>query len=108
MWVRTLGPVPDDEPLRAAILAYASDLTLLDAATFAHGRSVWDPQLQMASIDHAMWFHRPIDLSDWVLYSSESPSIDRLARLHAGPHLRSRRHPYRLGGAGRPDAAAVA
>lgn len=74
IWIRTSGPVPDDAPLRASILAYASDMTLLDAATFAHGRSVWDPQLQMASLDHAMWFHRPIDLSDWLLYTSESPS----------------------------------
>ena len=74
VWVRVVGPVPDNAPLHASILAYASDLTLLDAATFAHGRSTWDPELQMASLDHAMWFHRPIDLSDWILYSSESPS----------------------------------
>ncbi|OXT02344.1 acyl-CoA thioesterase II [Notoacmeibacter marinus] len=74
VWIRTLGEVPDDNPLRAAILAYASDMTLLDAATFPHGRSVWDPQLQMASLDHAMWFHRHNDLSDWMLYTSDSPS----------------------------------
>ncbi|RLQ89055.1 acyl-CoA thioesterase II [Notoacmeibacter ruber] len=76
VWIRTLGAetVPDDAPLRSAILAYASDMTLLDTATFAHGRSVWDPQLQMASLDHAMWFHRPTNLSDWLLYSSESPT----------------------------------
>jgi acyl-CoA thioesterase-2 len=74
VWLRATGPVPDDRALQAAILAYLSDMTLLDTSTFPHGRSVFDPELQMASLDHAMWFHRPTNLDDWLLYTSDSPS----------------------------------
>ncbi|WP_336055275.1 acyl-CoA thioesterase II [Nitratireductor sp. CH_MIT9313-5] len=74
VWLRATGPVPDDRALQAAILAYLSDMTLLDTSTFPHGRSVFDPELQMASLDHAMWFHRPTKLDDWLLYTSDSPS----------------------------------
>ena len=74
IWVRTTGPVPDDRRLRAAVLAYLSDMTLLDTALFAHGTSVLDRALQVASLDHAMWFHRPPVLDDWLLYSQDSPS----------------------------------
>src|SRR5690606_2909709 len=59
VWLRTTGPVPADRALQAAILAYLSDMTLLDTATFAHGRSGFDPDVQIASLDHAMSFHRP-------------------------------------------------
>ncbi|HVW55191.1 MAG TPA: acyl-CoA thioesterase II [Rhizobiaceae bacterium] len=74
VWLRLQGPVPDDRGLQAAILAYISDMTLLDTSTFAHGRSGFDPDLQMASLDHAMWFHRPHPLSGWLLYTQDSPS----------------------------------
>src|SRR5690606_23249587 len=74
-WVRTVGPVPDDRAIQAAILAYLSDMTLLDTATFAHGRSGFDPDIQMASLDHAMWFHRQNRLDDWLLYTQDSPSM---------------------------------
>lgn len=74
IWIRTTGEVPDDRALQAAVLAYLSDMTLLDTATFAHGRAVFDPDLQVASLDHAMWFHRPNRLDDWLLYSQDSPS----------------------------------
>ncbi|TWG97866.1 (3S)-malyl-CoA thioesterase [Mesorhizobium sp. J18] len=74
VWLRTTGPVPADRALQAAILAYLSDMTLLDTATFAHGRSGFDPDVQMASLDHAMWFHRPNPLDDWLLYTQDSPS----------------------------------
>jgi len=73
VWVRTTGPVPDDRIIQAAILAYLSDMTLLDTALFAHGRSVFDRSLQVASLDHAMWFHRPFAFDDWLLYSMDSP-----------------------------------
>lgn len=73
-WLRLAGPVPDDRGVQAAILAYISDMTLLDTSTFAHGRSGFDPDLQMASLDHAMWFHRPHPLSGWLLYIQDSPS----------------------------------
>ncbi|MEQ8480828.1 MAG: acyl-CoA thioesterase II [Hoeflea sp.] len=74
VWIRATGPVPDDRIIQAAILAYLSDMTLLDTALFAHGRSVFDRNLQVASLDHAMWFHRPTKLDDWLLYSMDSPN----------------------------------
>jgi len=74
VWIRTTGPVPDDRIIQAAILAYLSDMTLLDTALFAHGKSVFDRNLQVASLDHAMWFHRPSKLDDWLLYSMDSPN----------------------------------
>ena len=74
VWVRMTGPVPDERPLQAAILAYLSDMTLLDTSTFAHGRIGFDPELQMASLDHAMWFHRQHKLDDWLLYTQDSPN----------------------------------
>ncbi|MCP8894672.1 acyl-CoA thioesterase II [Shinella daejeonensis] len=74
IWVRTTGPVPADRHLQAAVLAYLSDMTLLDTALFAHGTSILDRSLQAASLDHAMWFHRPPVFDDWLLYSQESPS----------------------------------
>lgn len=74
VWVRMTGPVPDDRDLQAALLAYLSDMTLLDTSTFAHGRIGFDPQIQMASLDHAMWFHRRHRLDDWLLYAQDSPN----------------------------------
>ncbi|MDE1156750.1 MAG: acyl-CoA thioesterase II [Neorhizobium sp.] len=74
VWVRTLGDVPDDPALHAAVLAYLSDMTLLDASLYPHGTSIFDPTLQVASLDHAMWFHRPVSFDDWLLYTQDSPS----------------------------------
>ncbi|PYE88937.1 acyl-CoA thioesterase II [Phyllobacterium leguminum] len=74
VWIRTTGPVPDDRALQAAVLAYISDMTLLDTSLHAHGRSIFDRDLQVASLDHAMWFHHPNKLDDWLLYTQDSPS----------------------------------
>ncbi|ENN84884.1 putative acyl-CoA thioesterase [Rhizobium freirei PRF 81] len=74
IWIRLTGPMPDDRLYQNAVLAYLSDMTLLDVALNAHGTSVLDPRIQVASLDHAMWFHRPFRLDDWLLYSQESPS----------------------------------
>lgn len=74
VWLRVCGEVPDERPLQSALLAYLSDMTLLDTANFAHGRNMFDPDLQMASLDHAMWFHRPPRLDDWLLYVQDSPN----------------------------------
>jgi acyl-CoA thioesterase-2 len=74
VWVRTTGPLPDDRRLHQVVLAYLSDLTLLDTSLLVHGRGVFDPTLQVASLDHAMWFHRPARADDWLLYVQESPS----------------------------------
>ncbi len=74
VWVKMAGEVPDDRRLQTAILAYLSDMTLLDSATYAHGRVGFDPEIQMASLDHAMWFHRQHKLDDWLLYTQDSPT----------------------------------
>ncbi|RFC65514.1 acyl-CoA thioesterase II [Fulvimarina endophytica] len=74
VWVRCNGEIGDDPHLNAAVLAYLSDMTLLDTSLFAHGLSVFDERVQAASLDHSMWFHRPIRASEWLLYAQESPS----------------------------------
>lgn len=74
VWVRVKGEVPDNRRLQSAILSYLSDMTLLDTATFAHGCTGFDKNIQMASLDHAMWFHRTHKLDDWLLYTADSPS----------------------------------
>ena len=73
VWVKANGVVPEDRGTAAAVLAYVSDMTLLDTALFPHGLSVFDRTLQAASLDHAMWFHSDPDFSDWLLYTQDSP-----------------------------------
>ena len=73
-WFRTAGPLPDDPALHRCVLAYASDLTLLDASLVAHGRTLFEPEFQAASLDHALWFHRPFRADDWLLNAQDSPS----------------------------------
>ncbi|KAA0969666.1 acyl-CoA thioesterase II [Aureimonas fodinaquatilis] len=74
VWVRCLSDIGDDPKLNAAVLAYLSDMTLLDTSLFAHGMSIFDRRVQAASLDHAMWFHRPFRVSEWLLYTQDSPS----------------------------------
>ncbi len=74
VWMRADGRLPDDPTLHACIVTYASDMTLLDTTILPFGLS-WDsPGLQMASLDHAMWFHRPFRADDWLLYDQEAIS----------------------------------
>jgi acyl-CoA thioesterase-2 len=74
VWMRALGQLPDDPLVHAAVLAYASDYTLLEPVIRRHGLTWTDPRLRPASLDHAMWFHRPVRIDEWVLYTSTSPS----------------------------------
>jgi acyl-CoA thioesterase-2 len=74
IWFRAVGRLPDDEMLHRRLLAYVSDFFLLDTATLPHGTSLLRPTLVMASIDHAMWFHRTLRVDDWLLYAMDSPS----------------------------------
>lgn len=74
IWVRAIGKVGDDEMLHRRLLAYVSDFFLLDTATLPHGTSFLKPTLIMATIDHAMWFHRPLRVDDWLLCAMDSPS----------------------------------
>jgi acyl-CoA thioesterase-2 len=74
VWLRTTGPLPDDPLLHAAVLAYASDYALLEPVIRRHGLAWSDPRLRPASLDHAMWFHRPARADEWILYTQSSPS----------------------------------
>ena len=74
IWFRATGKLPFDPAIQQAVLAYASDMTLLDTSLFAHGRAIFDKNLQVASLDHAMWFHRPVNMEEWHLYSQDSPN----------------------------------
>lgn len=74
IWIKTAGPMPDTPYLHKAVAAYTSDFTLLDTALIAHGKLLYDPDMQLASLDHAMWFHRDFRIDDWLLYVQESPT----------------------------------
>ncbi len=73
VWIKATGRLGDDLALHQCVLAYASDFTLLDTALIAHGRFIFDPRLMLASLDHALWFHRPFRADDWLLYAQDSP-----------------------------------
>ena len=75
IWMRATGRLPDnDPPLHQCVLAYASDFSLLDTALIAHGKLMFDKDVQLASLDHALWFHRPFRADEWLLYAQDSPS----------------------------------
>ena len=73
-WLRTAGSMPDDPIIHQAMLAYASDFGFSTTALLPHGVSFLHPQMQIASLDHAMWFHRPFRMDEWLLHSKDSPS----------------------------------
>ncbi|HVC02028.1 MAG TPA: acyl-CoA thioesterase II [Steroidobacteraceae bacterium] len=74
VWFRAVDRLPDDEALHRSLLAYVSDYSLLETAMMPHGLSFASDGLVMASIDHAMWFHRAVRVDDWLLYATDSPS----------------------------------
>jgi acyl-CoA thioesterase II len=73
VWLRVNGELPDDPLLHVCLMTYASDMTLLDPVLLAHGLSWMDGRTKGASLDHAMWFHRPFRADQWLLYAQESP-----------------------------------
>jgi acyl-CoA thioesterase-2 len=73
VWLRVEGELPDDPLLHVCLMTYASDLTLLDSVLLGHGLSWADGKTSGASLDHAMWFHRPFRADRWLLYAQESP-----------------------------------
>jgi acyl-CoA thioesterase-2 len=75
VWIRTTGRLPDDPAIHQCVLAYASDMTLLDAALVPHGRTVFEKAIMAASLDHALWLHRPFRADDWLLYAQDSPNL---------------------------------
>ncbi len=84
VWFRADGTLPDDDLLHVCLLAYLSDLTLLDGILVNHGVNPTDNRLQMASLDHALWFHRPIRVDQWLLYDISSPSASGARGLGLG------------------------
>ena len=84
VWVRAVGRLPDDPAIHRAVLAYLSDMTLLDTALIAHGRSVFNRDMQVASLDHALWFHRPFRADEWLLYVQDSPNTSGARGLTRG------------------------
>jgi acyl-CoA thioesterase-2 len=84
VWMKADGVLPDDPLLQVCALAFASDLTLLDSVLVGHGLS-WGPEgVTGASLDHAMWFHRPFRADQWLLYESSSPSASGARGLATG------------------------
>ncbi|MBL4688875.1 MAG: acyl-CoA thioesterase II [Nannocystaceae bacterium] len=84
VWYRTNGKLPDDPAVHRHLLAYASDFNFLGTAMQPHGVSWLSPGMQVASLDHAMWFHRPFRLDDWILYDVDSPSASGARGLVRG------------------------
>ena len=83
-WFRALDRLPDDQRLHEALLAYASDYGLVSTAMLPHGISMLQDNLQIASLDHAMWFHRPFRADQWLLYDCDSPSASGCRGLARG------------------------
>jgi acyl-CoA thioesterase-2 len=83
-WIRVGGRLPDDPLVHVCALAYLSDLTLLSATLVPHQRSPFDGGILMASLDHAMWFHRPFRADEWLLYDQISPSGSGARGLASG------------------------
>jgi acyl-CoA thioesterase II len=83
-WMKSRDPLPDDHRLHQCVLAYLSDWSLLDTATLPHGVSFLQDNMQMASLDHALWFHRPFRADDWLLFVQDSPSASGARGLNRG------------------------
>ncbi len=83
IWLKTRGPLPDDPALHRALLAFVSDVSLLDTALLPHGKSIFS-DVQVASLDHAMWFHRPFRADEWLLYEQDAPSASGARGFNRG------------------------
>lgn len=83
IWLRTRGSLPDDPNLHRVLLAFVSDMSLLDTALLPHGKSIFS-HVQVASLDHAMWFHGPFRADDWLLYVQDSPSASGARGFNRG------------------------
>jgi acyl-CoA thioesterase II len=83
-WFRATGTLPDDAAVHKCVLAYASDMMLLDTSLYPHGRTLFDKDLQVASLDHALWFHRPFRADEWLLYAQDSPTASGARGFNRG------------------------
>lgn len=84
VWLKAIAPLPDDPALHAYLLAYASDFAFVTTAMLPHGKSWLTPGMQVASIDHVMWFHRPFRIDEWLLYVMDSPAAQSSRGLARG------------------------
>lgn len=84
IWFRAAGQLPDDPLLHRCMLAYASDFNLASTALLPHGRSWFSSDMIVASIDHALWFHRDVRVDDWLLYAMDSPSAQSVRGMTRG------------------------
>ena len=73
IWFRAVGRLPDDPAVHQYMLAYASDFGLVITSLYPHGHGFWEREMQVASLDHALWFYRDFRMDDWLLYCMESP-----------------------------------
>lgn len=89
VWIRTTTKLPEDPAFHICALAYLSDYSLLDGVMARYGRAPFDKRVIAASLDHAMWFHRPFRADEWVLYAHDSPSAQRGRGLSRGLIFRS-------------------
>lgn len=83
-WLRATGALPDDPMIHRFLLAYASDFELVSTSMFPHGHTYWEPSMQVASLDHALWFHRDFRMDDWLLHAMHSPSAGGARGLSQG------------------------
>lgn len=74
VWFRTIRPLSDTQATHRYMLAYASDFHLVGTSLYPHGKSFWNPDMMVASLDHAIWFHRDFTMKDWFLYVMKSPN----------------------------------
>ena len=84
LWFRADGELPDDPVLHQGVLTYATDLQLLDSCINYHGHSYLSDELMLASLDHAIWFHRPFRMDQWMLYVTQSPTASGGRGLNFG------------------------
>jgi acyl-CoA thioesterase-2 len=84
VWMRASGSLPDDDPLHRYLLAYSSDFNFVTTALRPHGVTWVAPDMQVASLDHVMWFHRPFRMDDWLLHAIHSPSASGARGLVRG------------------------
>lgn len=75
VWFKATDRLPDDPAIHQCVLAYASDMGLLDTSTVPHGRTLFEKEFMAASLDHALWLHRPFRADEWLLYSQDSPNL---------------------------------
>lgn len=84
VWLRAIDAMPEDAAINKCVLAYASDFGMISTCLYPHGHTYWDSKMQMASLDHAMWFHRDFRMDRWLLHTIESPNANKARGLSQG------------------------